>query len=285
MQIIRHPAEMQKWALEQRRAGVSIGFVPTMGYLHEGHLSLIRLARRRAQKVVVSIFVNPTQFGPNEDFESYPRDWNRDERLCRQEGVDVVFAPDTADMYAPDASTSVVEDRLSSGLCGAFRPGHFTGVCTVVAKLLNLVMPDFAVFGEKDAQQLRVIRRMVRDLNFPVEIVSAPIVREADGLAMSSRNVRLSPEERGQAVALKHALDAVERAFARGERDADELRKLARGVIEHEAPLGRIDYIEIVDDETLEPVILIERPALCAVAVRFPAARLIDNVRLEEKSV
>ncbi|MCS6770673.1 MAG: pantoate--beta-alanine ligase [Kiritimatiellae bacterium] len=280
MKLIHQPAEMQTWALAQRQAGVSVGFVPTMGYLHEGHLSLVRLARARADVTVVSIFVNPTQFGPNEDFDSYPRDLERDERLCREAGVDVVFAPAAEDMYAVDASVSVTESRLASGLCGASRPGHFTGVCTVVAKLFNLVQPSVAVFGEKDAQQLRVIRRMVRDLNFPVEIVAGPIVREPDGLAMSSRNARLKPEERAQAVCLRRALDAVERAFAAGERDADALRKIARGVIEH-APLARVDYIEIVDDESLEPVLLIERPALCALAVHFPSARLIDNTVLK----
>lgn len=279
MKIIRHPSDMQKWALEQRRAGVTVGFVPTMGYLHEGHLSLMRLARAQSSQVVVSVFVNPTQFGPHEDFAKYPRDWGRDEGLCREAGVDVLFAPAAEEMYAHDASVSVVESRLSAGLCGVSRPGHFAGVCTVVAKLFNLVLPTVAVFGEKDAQQLRVLRRMVRDLNVPVEIVAGPIVREADGLAMSSRNARLTPEERAQAVCLRRALTAVEKKFEDGERDADVLRGLARSVIEH-APLARVDYIEIVDDESLDPVILIERPALCALAVQFPSARLIDNAVL-----
>lgn len=279
MNIIRQPVDMQQWALTQRRAGRRIGFVPTMGYLHEGHLSLVRLARERADLVVVSIFVNPTQFGPNEDFAHYPRDWGRDERLCRDAGVDVIFAPAADAMYAHDASLVVHETRLASGLCGASRPGHFDGVCTVVAKLFNLVQPDCAVFGEKDAQQLRIIRRMTRDLQFPVEIVSGPIVREADGLAMSSRNARLTPEERTEALCLRRALDAVERAFAGGERDADALRKLARNIIE-QAPRARVDYVEVVDDESLDPVVLIERPALCALAVLFPSARLIDNTVL-----
>ncbi|HMP76193.1 MAG TPA: pantoate--beta-alanine ligase [Kiritimatiellia bacterium] len=279
MNIIRHPSDMQRWALEQRRAGVRVGFVPTMGYLHAGHLSLVALARRNADVVVVSIFVNPTQFGPNEDFSKYPRDWGRDERLCREAGVDVLFAPAAEEMYAHDASVAVTERRLAGGLCGAARPGHFDGVCTVVAKLFNLVLPACAVFGEKDAQQLRVIRRMVRDLNIPVDIIAGPLVREPDGLAMSSRNARLAPEERAQAVCLRRALDAVERAFADGERDADVLRKLARGVIGH-APLARVDYIELVDDESLESVLLIERPTLCALAVHFPSARLIDNTVL-----
>lgn len=279
MRVIQNPSDMQQWALEQRRIGARVGFVPTMGYLHEGHLSLVKLARARSDWVVVSIFVNPTQFGPGEDFASYPRDWDRDERLCREAGVDLLFAPSAEAMYAPDASIEVAEKRLSSGLCGASRPGHFDGVCTVVAKLFNLVQPTCAVFGEKDAQQLRVIRRMVRDLNTPVEIVPGPIVREPDGLAMSSRNARLKPDEREQAVCLCRALDAVEKAFADGERDADVLRKLARSVIE-QASLARVDYVELVDDETLEPLILIERPALCALAVYFPSARLIDNAVL-----
>lgn len=279
MIVIHKPDEMQRWALAQRRAGARIGFVPTMGYLHDGHLSLVQIAQARADVVVVSIFVNPTQFGPNEDFATYPRDWPRDERLCREAGVDVVFAPEAQDMYAPDASTTVCESRLSAGLCGASRPGHFTGVCTVVAKLFNLVLPDIAVFGEKDAQQLRVIRRMVRDLNIPVEIVPGPIVREPDGLAMSSRNARLTTEERAQAICLRRALDAVERAFAAGERRTDALRAIARAEIDR-APLAQIDYIEFVDDETLEPVLAVEKPSLCALAVRFPSARLIDNTLL-----
>ena len=279
MNIIRHPSDMQHWALEQRRAGVRVGFVPTMGYLHEGHLSLVKRARAHADVVVVSIFVNPTQFGPNEDFAKYPRDWGRDERLCREGGVDVLFAPPAEEIYAHDASISIQEARLSTGLCGASRPGHFAGVCTVVAKLFNLVQPTCAVFGEKDAQQLRVIRRMVRDLDFPVTIVPGPIVREADGLAMSSRNARLTPEERAQALCLRRALDAVEKEFAEGERDADALRKLAQKII-GQAPLARVDYVELVDDETLDPVILVERNALCAIAVHFPSARLIDNTVL-----
>jgi pantoate--beta-alanine ligase len=279
VEIIRQPTRMQQWAFERRRAGRRIGFVPTMGYLHDGHLSLVRIARAQADDVVVSIFVNPTQFGPNEDYANYPRDWARDERLCREAGVDVLFAPTAEKMYAYDASVTVRESRLSSGLCGASRPGHFEGVCTVVAKLFNLVQPTLAVFGEKDAQQLRIVRRMTRDLNFPVEIISGPTIREADGLAMSSRNARLTAEERAQATCLRRALDAAERAFASGERDADALRKIARAVIER-APLARVDYIDIVDDESLAPVVLIERPALCALAVHFPSARLIDSAVL-----
>lgn len=279
MKIIRHPADMQQWALEQRRAGARLALVPTMGFLHDGHLSLIQLARSNADRVIVSLFVNPTQFGPNEDFANYPRDWGRDERLCRETGVDVLFAPAADEMYAPDASVQVVERSLSTGLCGRSRPGHFDGVCSVVAKLFNLVQPQRAIFGEKDAQQLRIIRRMVRDLNFPVEILAGPTIREPDGLALSSRNARLSAEERAQATCLRRALEAIETAFAAGERDADALRKLGRRVIDH-APLARLDYLELVDDESLAPVLLIEGPTLCAVAVNFPSARLIDNTVL-----
>lgn len=279
MNIIRHPSDMQRWSLDQRRAGTRIALVPTMGYLHDGHLSLVQIARSNADCVVVSLFVNPTQFGPNEDFAKYPRDWGRDERLCREAGVDILFAPAAEEMYAPDASIAVVERILGGGLCGRSRPGHFDGVCTVVTKLFNLVQPHRAVFGEKDAQQLRIIRRLVRDLDIPVEILAGPTIREPDGLALSSRNARLSAEERAQAICLRRALDAMASAFAEGERDADVLRKLGRRVIDH-APLARLDYLELVDDESLAPVLLIERPTLVAVAVNFPSARLIDNTVL-----
>jgi len=193
MKIIHTPEEMQQAAQALRREGKTIGFVPTMGFLHEGHLSLMRIAREAADVVVSSIFVNPTQFGPNEDLDAYPRDFERDEKLCREAGVDLLFYPSSENMHLAGHSVWVNEESLTGVLCGAARPGHFRGVCTVVAKLLNMVLPDLMVLGEKDAQQLRVLHRMVRDLNFPVEIVSGPIVREADGLAMSSRNKYLSP--------------------------------------------------------------------------------------------
>lgn len=283
MEIIRDPVEIQEWGIAYRQNEESIGLVPTMGYLHAGHLSLIKMARDRADKVIVSIFVNPTQFGPGGDFASYPRDWERDERLCREAGVDMLFAPDAADIYAKDASVQVLENSLSKGLCGKSRPGHFDGVCTIVAKLFNLTQPSLAVFGEKDAQQLRIIRRLVRDLNIPVKILSGPIVREADGLAMSSRNARLTPEERAQAICLRRGLDAVERLFAGGERRTEVLKKAASEVIES-APLAKIDYVEIVDDETLASLTEIERPALCALAVNFPSARLIDNAVLRPRA-
>lgn len=279
MEIFRDPIEMQEWSLAQRESGMRIGLVPTMGYLHEGHLSLIKIARDRADLVIVSLFVNPTQFGPKEDFSNYPRDEERDIRLCREAGADAIFAPEAGALYAGDASVHVVENRLSAGLCGASRPGHFEGVCTVVAKLFNLTQPTFAVFGEKDGQQLRIIRRMVRDLNIPAKILSGRTIREEDGLAMSSRNARLNPEERAQAASLRQALKAVESAFSSGERSVVALQRVARAVIEA-APLARLDYVEIVDDETLAPLTTLDRPALCALAVTFPSARLIDNTVL-----
>ena len=267
------------WSAEQRRAGRRIGFVPTMGYLHDGHLSLVALARAHADVVVVSIFVNPTQFGPKEDFGRYPRDFARDEALCRAAGVDAVFYPTSDAMYPPGYSTYVEEEKLGVGLCGASRPGHFRGVTTVVLKLFNLVQPTVAVFGEKDAQQLRVIRRMVRDLNVPVAIVPGPTGREADGLAMSSRNRLLAPEERAEAVWLSRALAEARAAYAAGERNAAAVRDVVvRALVQ--APHGTIDYIEVVDDETLEPVTELTRPALLAIAVKFSATRLIDNTVL-----
>jgi pantoate--beta-alanine ligase len=269
---------MQAWARTARRDGVCVGLVPTMGYLHEGHLSLVRLAKQRADRVVVSLFVNPTQFGPNEDLEAYPRNFERDRALCETEGVDVLFAPENREVYAADHSVYVNEETLSLGLCGQSRPGHFRGVLTVVAKLFNLVLPDVAVFGEKDAQQIRVIRRMVRDLDFPVEIVGGPIVREDDGVAMSSRNTNLSPEARKQAVVLSRSLRVVAEAVEQGGYTSEtDLRQLVADELGH-APLGELDYLEFVDDETLRPVRgELKGRVLVAMAVRFPGARLIDN--------
>lgn len=278
--IVESALEMQQAALALRAAGKRIGFVPTMGNLHDGHLSLVRIAKQHADVVVVSIFVNPTQFGPNEDFAAYPRTFEADRALCEREGVDLVFYPSVPDMYPAGASVSLTENSLSRTLCGAARPGHFDGVCTVVAKLFNLVLPHVAVFGEKDAQQLRVIRRMVRDLRFPVEIVSGPTAREADGLARSSRNQYLTAEQRPQAVCLRRALDEAERLFAAGERDPRKLVAAMRAVVGR-APAAKIDYIEIVDDETLQPLAgPIARPALAALAVWVGTPRLIDNAVL-----
>ena len=271
---------MQEAALGWRRGGRRIGLVPTMGFLHAGHLSLAGIARHHADVVVLTLFVNPTQFGPNEDLGRYPRDFERDRRLCEEAGVDVLFAPEAGAMYAADASVRVVEERLSRGLCGVSRPVHFNGVVTVVCKLFNITLPDVAVFGEKDAQQVRVIRRMVRDLNFPVEVISGPTIREPDGLAMSSRNVNLSAEERKQALCLRRALDRAEVLFRSGERDAGRIRKAMLEAVAME-PLAAVDYVEVVDDESLEPVERLERPALVALAVKFSKARLIDNTVLK----
>lgn len=278
MEIVTTAQQMQQKAMTLREQGRRIGFVPTMGYLHEGHVSLMRLARQHADVVVVSIFVNPTQFGPNEDFDRYPRDFQRDEQLCRNAGVDIIFYPSVGELYAPDASTWVVEERLSRGLCGASRPGHFCGVCTVVAKLFHIVQPHIAVFGEKDGQQLRIIERMVRDLHFPVRIVRGPTVREPDGLAMSSRNAYLSPDERKQAAVLKRALDKAEQLVREGiERDAERLKAVMRNVI-GSAPDAMIDYIDIVDEKTLEPARTVDRPCMAALAVFIGKTRLIDNL-------
>ena len=280
MNLVAAAREMQQAALALRAQGRRIGFVPTMGNLHEGHLSLVRLARKHADVVVVSIFVNPTQFGPREDFAAYPRTFAADRALCEAEGVDLLFHPSVEEMYPPGASIAVTEKALARTLCGAARPGHFDGVCTVVAALFNLVLPHVAVFGEKDAQQLRVIRRMVRDLHFPVEIVPGPTAREADGLARSSRNQYLTPEQRPQAACLRRALDDGERLFAAGERDPGTLIAAMRARVESQ-PAARIDYIEIVDDETLAPLAgPITRPALAALAVWVGQPRLIDNTVL-----
>lgn len=273
--VIETVAEMQRWAQAQRKAGLRLGLVPTMGYLHAGHLSLVEEARRRSDLVVVSIFVNPVQFGPNEDFEKYPRDEARDLALCREAGVAAVFLPAPAAMYLPDASVYVVEERLERGLCGARRPGHFRGVCTVVAKLFNIALPDVAVFGQKDFQQAAVLRRMTRDLNFPVEIVVAPILREADGLAMSSRNVYLAGDERQRALGLSRALAAAVEAVAAGTCAADEVRRQMCAVLERHALT--VDYAEIVDAATLEPVAEARPGNVALIAAYCGRTRLIDN--------
>ena len=282
LKLVKKPEEMQKLAEAWRREGKVIGFVPTMGALHEGHLSLIRIARERADVVVVSIFVNPTQFGPGEDYERYPRDLEGDLAKCREEGVDVVFAPEVRDMYPEGFSTFVEVQGLTEELCGKYRPGHFRGVTTVVAKLFNIVKPHFAVFGLKDAQQFFVIRRMVRDLNFDIEIVPGQTVREPDGLAMSSRNAYLSPEERRQAPALYRALLlARDMVLKEGVRDPEVVKEAVRRFIEREAPLARLQYVEVVDTERIKPVKEIKGEVLIALAAFFGKARLIDNVILK----
>jgi pantoate--beta-alanine ligase len=268
--------DMQAEADRIRSAGRRIGLVPTMGALHEGHLSLVREARRRADVVAVSIYVNPTQFGPQEDFARYPRDPDRDAGLAAGAGADVLFVPGDADMYPDGACTWVEVTGLTDTLCGASRPGHFRGVTTVVAKLFNAVKPHTAVFGQKDAQQAVVIRRMTRDLGWGVEIVTAPVVREPDGLALSSRNAYLSPPERRDALALSAGLAAAARLAAGGERRADAIAAEVRGRLEA-APSVRVDYVAVVHPETLAPLGRIDGPALVAVAAFVGRTRLIDN--------
>ncbi len=277
MKVISSVKEMQIVALQSRCQGQRTGFVPTMGYLHEGHLSLMKAARGISDLLVASIFVNPTQFGPGEDYESYPRDLDRDLDMCAGASVDIVFCPDAGDMYRGGHSTYVDETKLSLGLCGASRPSHFRGVVTVVVKLLNIVQPHVAVFGQKDAQQARVIQKIVHDLNVPVEIIVVPTVREADGLAMSSRNVRLLPSERQEALCIYESLRLAERMYIEGTRDAGAITKAMEGLISG-TPSARIDYIEAVDYHTLEPVERIQGATLVAVAVRIGQTRLIDNI-------
>jgi pantoate--beta-alanine ligase len=286
VQKISSVTVMQKLARRWKHAGAAIGFVPTMGYLHDGHLSLVHEARKRVGnkgRVVVSIYVNPTQFAPTEDLAKYPRDLRRDLQLCRAAGVDVVFIPDDTEMYPGKNenrySTYVVEEKLSQTMEGAARPTHFRGVTTVVAKLFNLVLPEVAVFGQKDFQQAAVLRRMVADLNFPLKIVVAPTHREPDGLAMSSRNKFLDAEQRAQAVILFHALQAAKVAVAKKAIAAARLKKDLQGFITA-APLARLDYVEFFTPETLQPVRQVSRGTHMALAVFFGKTRLIDNARL-----
>jgi len=286
MRVVRSVRELQQLAGAERAGGRRVALVPTMGALHAGHLALVAEARRRADTVVVSIFVNPTQFGPGEDFAAYPRPFEDDLARCREAGVDVVFAPPVEELYPAGAETHVEVERLARPLCGASRPGHFRGVATVVTKLLNAARPDVAVFGEKDYQQLALIRRLARDLLLGVEIVGVPTLREADGLALSSRNAFLGPETRPQAVVLRRALLAAEAAVAAGERDTAALLALVRRELD-KAPLAELDYAELRDPDTLEPAPpRLAGPALLALAVRFPApsgprgVRLIDNTVL-----
>ncbi|HEX77538.1 MAG TPA: pantoate--beta-alanine ligase [Dehalococcoidia bacterium] len=263
----------------RRQAKGTVGLVPTMGYLHEGHLTLVRWARRQTEVVVVSIFVNPTQFGPNEDFDRYPRDPQRDLALLEREGTDIVFMPLASEMYPQGFSSWVDVEGITDRLEGVFRPGHFRGVATVVAKLFNIVEPHRAYFGEKDAQQLRVIQKMVADLNMNLEIVPVPTVREADGLAMSSRNAYLNPQERQSALALYKSLTLAQGLYAQGERDAETIRRRMIQLIEKE-PGAKIDYVSLADPDTLEELDRIEGPALASLAVRIGTTRLIDNMML-----
>lgn len=278
-EVIRKPAAMRARAEDLRRDGLRICVVPTMGFLHEGHLSLLALGRARADVLILTIFVNPLQFRPGEDLATYPRDEDGDLAKARTCGVDIAFCPDAGSMYGPRHQTHVEVGGLSEPLCGASRPGHFRGVATVVAKLFHLTWPHLAVFGQKDYQQLALIRQMSDDLDFAVEIVGGPIVREPDGLAMSSRNTYLGAEERRQATCLRRGLELAERAFAGGERDAAALVARAREPIEA-APLARIDYVELRDAASLEPIQRVDRPAVLAMAVFVGTTRLIDNTVL-----
>lgn len=273
-------AQVRQAVAEARRQGKTIGLVPTMGALHAGHLSLVNAAGRQCGFVGVSIFVNPTQFGPSEDLSKYPRPLEKDLELCQAHGVDLVFVPEAGEMYPSGSTTSVHVKGLTEGLCGAARPGHFDGVCTVVTKLFNIFQPDAAFFGQKDYQQAAVIRRMTADLDLPLRIEVCPIVRENDGLAMSSRNAYLSQEERSQAAALSESLRLAANLLVQGRRQARELKAAIREHLARRAPLGQIDYVEIVDPDLLTPVQEVEAPAVAALAVRFPSARLIDNMTL-----
>ena len=280
MQIVKSIEEVRSIVRGWRKEGLRVGLGPTLGYLHEGHKSLIVKAVSENDRVVVSDFVNPTQFGANEDLESYPRDIERDAAICEAAGASLVFHPEPEEMYFPDNCTFVDMDGLTKGLCGKSRPTHFRGVCTVVSKLFHIVMPDRAYFGQKDAQQLAVIRRMVRDLNFEITIVGCPIVREKDGLAMSSRNTYLNAEERKAALILHKSLQAAEALMQTGERDVAVIKAAIVERMKTE-PLARIDYVEIVDAETLEDAAAIERPVLAATAVYIGKTRLIDNFIFE----
>ncbi len=279
MQVIRSITELQQWSMNEKKQGRTVGLVPTMGFLHDGHLSLIDTARKNgADSVAVSIFVNPTQFGPNEDFDRYPRDFERDSKLCESKNVDVIFAPGVSDMYAGDLTCFVEEEKISKGLCGITRPIHFKGVATVVAKLFNAALPDLAVFGQKDAQQAAVIRRMVRDLNFPVRIIVAPIVREESGLAMSSRNKYLSPDEKNRALALSRSLFAAKDALEKGTITAEQAKENILGALADAG--GKTDYVEILETETMLLPAEGVKEITIAAAVYFGTTRLIDNIQI-----
>ncbi|CCO08677.1 pantoate--beta-alanine ligase [Desulforamulus hydrothermalis] len=280
MRLCKTVEEMRSYVNAVRAEGKTVGLVPTMGYLHQGHLSLMQEAKRRCDVVVVSIFVNPTQFGPKEDYQAYPRDLQRDAGLAAEVGVDVIFAPEVAEMYPPDFNTFVEVAEVSEPLCGASRPGHFRGVATIVTKLFNIVRPHMAFFGRKDFQQVLVIKRLVEDLNLDVNIVDLPIVREEDGLALSSRNVYLTAEERRAARVLFRSLSLARRRVAAGERNTAGLKELVEQEIRSE-PLAVIDYVEILSLPRLKPLDTLQDKALLALAVRFGKTRLIDNTVLE----
>lgn len=276
MEIITTVAEMKARVAQWKAQGLTIGLTPTMGALHEGHMSLMERARKECDRVVTSVFVNPIQFGPNEDYDSYPRDLERDAAIAESKGVDVVFHPSVEEMYPKNYNTYVVMETLTDSLCGAKRPGHFRGVCTVVNKLINIVDPDMAFFGQKDAQQLAIIKRMVADLNMRVKVYGCPIVREEDGLAKSSRNTYLSDEERRAALCLSRSIFKAQELIESGERDASAIRAAVCGTIEAE-PLASIDYVEVVDLGDMQPVSTLDEAGLIAIAVYIGKTRLIDN--------
>lgn len=279
-QVIKKPKQMQEIMTGIKKEDKTIGFVPTMGYLHDGHVSLIERARQENDVVVVSIFVNPIQFGKNEDFDRYPRDFERDFKVCKNSGVDYIFHPDYTDMYPEGFKTYVQVEGLSDLLCGAFRPGHFRGVATVVLKLFNIVQPTNAYFGKKDYQQFKIIQRMVEDLNVPVNVVGCPTVREPDGLAMSSRNKYLSQEERSSALFISKSLFEVKRGFESGITDANRLTDMGLAVLKQAPLLKEIQYYQIVNPETLQPVNQAKKGDILLTAVYIGNTRLIDNIEL-----
>jgi pantoate--beta-alanine ligase len=280
MEIIRSPKRMQKICIRLKQKGKIIGFVPTMGYLHEGHLSLMRIAKKKSDVLVVSIFVNPTQFGPQEDFKRYPRDLERDKRLLKKIGCDFLFCPKVKDLYPQGYKTYVDVQNLTKVLEGASRPGHFKGVTTVVAKLFNIVQPDIAVFGQKDAQQVVVLKKMVDDLNYGIKILIAPTIREKNGLALSSRTLYLSSEQRKQAKVLYQALRLAKEMIKRGERNASRIISKMKVLI-NKQPLAKIDYIAITDTDTLEFLKKLKDEVLVSLAVQFGKTRLIDNIKVK----
>ena len=283
MEIIRHIPEMQQWSETQRLAGKRVAFVPTMGFLHEGHLSLVREGKQKGDVVVVSIFINPMQFNQQEDFAKYPRDLERDQEFLAALGVDALFYPEAPEMYPEGSQTAVTVEKISEPLCGRFRPGHFRGVTTVVAKLFNIVKPHMALFGQKDFQQYVVIKRMVQDLNLDIEIIGVPTVRETDGIAMSSRNARLSPEQRAQSLCLSRALNEAKGMVQGGERRPAVILQKVQKIIAQEKS-ARLEYASLCDPETLEEVTEISGPTLLALAVWVGEVRLIDNSILVPQS-
>ncbi len=283
MIILKSADEVRSWSRAKRLNGQIVGLVPTMGYLHDAHLSLVDIANEHADAVIVSIFVNPAQFGPGEDYESYPRDEERDLELCRERGVDAVWIPTSDEMYPEGYATYVEVKGLDQHLCGASRPNHFRGVTTIVSKLFYVVQPDVAVFGRKDAQQARILEKLNDDLQFGIKIILGPTLREEDGLAMSSRNVRLTAEHRAEAAALNLALNKAVEQFENGIKSTEYLVDTVRRTIKKKAPSGAIEYVEVVGWDDLQPRESVDRSCLLAMAVRFGNVRLIDNVRLENQ--